>query len=122
MIQNIIVILRFLTIFLLILGAIIAIIQRGEIANPNKITYYDFGYFSSLFGNVVFAFMMHHSIPGILKPVRPEKDVKKVVFYSYIFGCCLLFIVSITAVLAFGDLNNDCSVFPCKIAVSFYIF
>jgi len=31
----------------------------------------DFNHLSTVFGNTVFVFIYHHSIPGIVYPVRP---------------------------------------------------
>ncbi len=41
-------------------------------------------------------------IPSMLTPVRPEKDIKKVLLQGYVFGFLTLTIIPLTAILAFG--------------------
>lgn len=116
--QNIIAVLRYLTSFLMVIGALIYIGRRGGVASGSDIKYFDTSSFASIFGNVVFAFLSHHSLPGIMRPVRPEASIKKVLFWGYVCGCLIMFSVAITAVLAFGDLKNDCDKqFPCALQV-----
>lgn len=118
--QNIIAVLRYVTSFLMIIGALIYIGRRGGVAHGSDIKYFDMDSFASMFGNVVFAFLSHHSLPGILKPVKPEKSIKKVIFFGYICGCIIMYLVAITAVFAFGDLKNNCDDFPCSLQVFFF--
>jgi amino acid permease len=47
---------------------------------------------STVFGNTVFVFIYHHSIPGIIYPVRPQSAIPKMFLISNIFGAVLLFI------------------------------
>ena len=116
--QNVIMVLRFLNTLLMIIGALIYIGRRKGVASANDIKFFDMGDFASIFGNVVFAFLSHHSLPGILKPVRPEHSIKRIIFWGYLCGCLIMLMVAITAVLAFGDLKNDCKDhFPCTLQV-----
>lgn len=122
-IQNVIAVLRYLTSFLMIVGALIYIGRRGGIAHGSQIKYFDISSFASIFGNVVFAFLSHHSLPGIMKPVRPEASIKKVLFWGYVCGCLIMILVAITAVFAFGDLTNSCDDnFPCALQVCNFFF
>ena len=116
--QNIIAVLRYITSLLMIIGALIYIGRRGGVAGGSDIKYFDISNFAAIFGNVVFAFLSHHSLPGILKPIRPETSIKKVIFWGYICGCMIMYMVALTAVLAFGDLTNKCEdSFPCALQV-----
>ena len=121
--QNIIAVLRYLTALLMVIGALIYIGRRKGVAHGSAIKYFDLSNFATIFGNVVFAFLCHHSLPGILKPVRPEQSIKKILFWGYICGCCIMYSVAVTAVLAFGDLTNDCEdSFPCSLQVKTIYF
>jgi hypothetical protein len=46
--------------------------------------------------------MMHHSIPGMVSSIRPEKDIKKTFLWVYAFAFVIIIIICYTAVLAFG--------------------
>jgi len=70
---------------------------------------------STVFGNTVFVFIYHHSIPGIISPVRPQKGINNMFIISNIIGTILLIIEGQLAVWAFGSLTNDCTTFPCRV-------
>lgn len=59
--------------------------------------------FESFFSNTILAFALHHSIPSILTPVRPEKDIKKVSKYGFMVACCVYIFIPILGTLAFGE-------------------
>ena len=71
---------------------------------------------STVFGNTVFIFIYHHSIPGIIYPVRPQSAVPKMFLISNIIGAILLFIEAQLAWYALSGLTNNCEdgTFPCK--------
>ena len=46
---------------------------------------------ATVFGNTVFVFIYHHSIPGIIYPIRPQSSVNKMFVISNVFGATLLF-------------------------------
>ena len=118
--QNSIMIARFLTITLMLIGGLIYIGRRSGEERKATVRIFNVSDFANMFGNTVFAFLMHHSIPGILCPLRPEHKLKKTVVLAYSVGAFLLLSVCITAMMAFGDLENDCSTFPCKLQVNNY--
>lgn len=41
------------------------------VENPDKIVTMDFENLETIFGNTVFVYIMHHSVSGIIYPVRP---------------------------------------------------
>ena len=45
---------------------------------------------ANVFGGTVFVFIFHHSISGIVYPIRPQTDVKSMFLYSHIIGSILL--------------------------------
>eukprot|EP00421_Protoceratium_reticulatum_P029032 CAMPEP_0168468606 /NCGR_PEP_ID=MMETSP0228-20121227/57791_1 /TAXON_ID=133427 /ORGANISM="Protoceratium reticulatum, Strain CCCM 535 (=CCMP 1889)" /LENGTH=361 /DNA_ID=CAMNT_0008484365 /DNA_START=152 /DNA_END=1233 /DNA_ORIENTATION=- len=55
-----------------------------------------------LFGNAVLAFMVHHSLPGLLAPVEKQTDATKVVSISYVIAFCIYMVLGGTALAAFG--------------------
>jgi len=66
----------------------------------------------------VFVFIFHHSISGIVYPIRPQTQVRPMFLTSHIIGASLLALEGFLAWLAFSGLPNKCStnVFPCQIA------
>jgi len=71
---------------------------------------------STAFGNTVFAFIYHHSIPGIIRPVRPQTSVKSMFLYANIVGAFLLAMEGQLAFWAFSGIDHGCSVgFPCSV-------
>ena len=58
---------------------------------------------SDLFGNAIFTFMTHHSLPGLLSPVRPESAITGVVGWSYSICCVLYIALCGSAMFAFWD-------------------
>lgn len=68
--QKVTSLLRFVVTGLLILGSGISIVKNG--ASPlKKINLIDFDYIDVLFSNTIFIFIAHHSVSGIVYPVRP---------------------------------------------------
>jgi hypothetical protein len=75
---------------------------------------------STVFGNTVFIFIYHHSVPGIIYPVRPQSALPKMFLISNIVGGFMLFLEAQLAWYAFSGLPNNCEdtdyqpQFPCK--------
>ena len=75
---------------------------------------------STVFGNTVFVFIYHHSVPGIVYPIRPQSDVGNMFLIANIVGALLLFMEAQLAWYAFSGLPNSCEdvnydpPFPCK--------
>ena len=63
---------------------------------------------AKVFGNTTFAFIYHHSISGIIYPVRPQSQVKSMFLYSNIIGAMFLCTEAMLAWVAFGSLTNRC--------------
>ena len=62
---------------------------------------------ANVFGGTVFVFIFHHSISGIVYPIRPQSEIRPMFLYSHIIGSVLLVIE--------GKQNHDLflSRFPC---------
>ncbi|CAE8678597.1 unnamed protein product [Polarella glacialis] len=56
----------------------------------------------SLFANAVLAFMVHHSLPGLMAPLEDQKDSPKVIATSYGIAYAIYVVLGGTALLAFG--------------------
>ena len=63
---------------------------------------------ATVFGNTVFVFIYHHSIPGIIYPIRPQKAVGSMFLYANVIAAILLFAEGFLAYLAFSGLDNSC--------------
>jgi len=107
--------LRFITTFLMIFGSLLSIFKHGikmEFSDLKP----DFSHASNLFANTLFIFVAHHSIAGIVKPVRPQKAVYDTLFYSFSIGASILIIEANLAAMAFTRVtNSECADFPCEI-------
>jgi hypothetical protein len=61
---------RFLSVSLMIVGAIVIIAQNGgiqDLAPYDGNAYFNLDYFGDIFSNLIFSFMLHHSLPGMTK-------------------------------------------------------
>lgn len=98
--------LRFFTTLLMITGSVISIIFHDGITFEIDDTVPDFKFASNLFANSVFVYVMHHSMAGIVKPVRPQKSIFNVVYYSFLSGSGILILEAVLASLAFSHIRN----------------
>ena len=64
---------------------------------------------ATVFGNTVFVFIYHHSIPGIMYPIRPQESVGRMFLTSNVVASILLFAEGFLAYLAFSGLTNSCA-------------
>ena len=79
---------------------------------------------ATVFGNTVFVFIYHHSIPGIMYPVRPQKKLGSMFLIANIVGAIALALEGQLAFMAFSGLPNECNdphgtTFPCKVDLLF---
>lgn len=89
---------------------------------------------ATTFGNTVFVFIFHHSISGIVYPIRPQSQIKPMFLTSHIIGTALLglegklfyFIkicyIGLMAFLAFSGIDHECghgNTYPCRISKLF---
>lgn len=63
---------------------------------------------ADVFGNTTFAFIYHHSVSGIVYPVRPQSSIKPMFLYSNIIGSIFLCVEAMLAWVAFGALTHPC--------------
>jgi len=97
------------------IGSSIVVIFMYGITPYNKINKFEFGEISNIFGGTVFIFICHHSISGIIYPIRPQSKVKPMMILSFSIGGGILFLEALLAVLAFGGYDDDKEDFPQSI-------
>jgi len=105
---------RFLLIYLMILGSIYSIFKYG-IADLSKIKWFDASHADYMLSNILFTTFMHHSLSGIVYPLRPQSQIKKSFLISYGLQTFSTILHCALALLAFGDRTNECNKFPCEI-------
>lgn len=113
-------VLRFVVTFLMMCGSIYYWADYG----PSTTPVFDFknqiSHLAQVFGNTTFVFIYHHSISGIIYPVRPQKSIKKMFLWSNIIGAAFLLCEAWLAYFAFAARETECdkpdAVFPCKVA------
>ena len=99
----------------MVYGACYYIVDTHETSKSGN-NLWDMSYFGFLLGNCMLTFMWHHSLPNLVRPVRPEKDINKMIFFSDLMVIVILLIVVYSAVFAFGGLTNSCDdSYPCEI-------
>lgn len=113
----------FMRIFVLILmyiGCLIYLKRDGVTAAPVWDWENQSKSLATVFGNTVFVFIYHHSIPGIMYPVRPQQAVGRMFLTANVVASILLFAEGMLAFLVFSGLDNSCDPkhgekahFPC---------
>lgn len=101
-------ILRFVVTLLMCSGSIYYIGKDGPRMTPVFDLKEQLPYLAEVFGNTTFVFIYHHSVSGIITPVRPQKDIKKMFFYSNIIGSLFLVTEAMLAWIAFASLTAPC--------------
>jgi hypothetical protein len=63
--------------------------------------------------------MCHHSLPGIISPVKDKKNINRLIAADFVTILIAYLLLSISAVFAYGDeKNSECKLKPgppCKI-------
>ena len=106
--QMVTTILRFLVTILMCCGSIYYIESAGVNEAPVFDLKNQIKYLAQVFGNTTFVFIYHHSISGIIYPVRPQAATKKMFLYSNIIGASFLVVEATLAFFAFSSLENFC--------------
>ena len=116
--QRIIIVCRFVTLSLMIGGAIYIIAKYSKDV-PQSPSTFDASKFSLVYGNIIFALLAHHSLPGVFTPLRPASAAKRTMGIANFSATFLLMMIGITASFAFGVYTQDCNDggFPCAINV-----
>ncbi|CAD8197690.1 unnamed protein product [Paramecium pentaurelia] len=91
---------RYLTILAMLGGSIQYMIQE-EGTQIQEMQWFNIDALPQMISTAIFAFLMHHSSPGMLRPVRPTSAIRKIIFISFAFGLFTFLFVCLTATLAF---------------------
>lgn len=86
----------------MVIIAIVAIAQ-GDGADVSKIEIADFSAFPALFGASVYAFMCHHSIPGLLSPVEKKNKVTTLFVVDFVSVATAYILLAYSAVFAYDQ-------------------
>lgn len=85
------VIIRFVVIGLMIFGTSFYLVKDGVNHAPVFEWSEQVKSLSTNFGNTVFIFIYHHSVPGIIYPIRPQTNLHKMFMIANIVGALFLF-------------------------------
>ncbi|KAI1725625.1 transmembrane amino acid transporter protein domain-containing protein [Ditylenchus destructor] len=89
---------RWTAFILMISLASIQLFQKGAQASPPSFELHGFG---SFFGVAIYAFMCHHSIPGLITPMREKEFISFRLIYVYLIIFLFYCALSITGSFAF---------------------
>eukprot|EP00817_Percolomonadidae_sp_ATCC50343_P002778 CAMPEP_0117425434 /NCGR_PEP_ID=MMETSP0758-20121206/5692_1 /TAXON_ID=63605 /ORGANISM="Percolomonas cosmopolitus, Strain AE-1 (ATCC 50343)" /LENGTH=458 /DNA_ID=CAMNT_0005209887 /DNA_START=163 /DNA_END=1536 /DNA_ORIENTATION=+ len=78
-------------------------IAEGHGTSFDSLTLFNFSGMKNLYGVVIYSFMCHHSLPGIVTPIRRKNWLN--VLFSLDFVCILMtyVLLCVVAMFAFGD-------------------
>lgn len=102
--QVITTILRFVVTFMMCGGSIYYIDQAGTHIPPVFDWKTQIKFLAQVFGNTTFVFIYHHSISGIIAPIRPQSSIHSMFMWSNIVGSVCLGTEGLLAWFAFGSL------------------
>ncbi|CAD8203122.1 unnamed protein product [Paramecium octaurelia] len=129
-VQTIVALARYLTILAMLTGSIQQMAAAEEI---QEMQWFNIDALPQMISTAIFAFLMHHSSPGMLRPVRPTSAIRKIIFISFIFGLLTFLFVCLTAIWAFpfkdlaaasfyNQLFNQGNLKWAYYIISFYMF
>eukprot|EP00929_Paragymnodinium_shiwhaense_P010261 TRINITY_DN11483_c0_g1_i1.p1 TRINITY_DN11483_c0_g1~~TRINITY_DN11483_c0_g1_i1.p1 ORF type:complete len:503 (-),score=80.87 TRINITY_DN11483_c0_g1_i1:266-1774(-) len=80
---------------------------------------WNIGGLPTLFGNAAFTFMIHHSIPGVVYPMKKHTQANKAIGWTYAVAYVMYIVLCLFALWSFGDIqykscHNQPS-HPCKV-------
>ena len=82
----------------MIVLAITSLVEKGAAGHPPTANIHGFG---SLFGVTVYAFMCHHSLPGLVTPMQSKAGLFSRLSIVYAVVMVFYFTLSITGAFAF---------------------
>lgn len=110
---------RIIVILLLFASMILTIVKYGVRSFPDS-PKFNFSNSALMLGNTLFYFMIQHSIPGIVEGFKPQKNLIKLLFYSFICSFMLFYIYGLFSFISFGHYKTcDFDVFPSAINAYF---
>lgn len=118
LVQIIFSILRFVLCGLLIGASIYVISEYGS--RTAYMSAFDFSYFYLAFSTIIFTFIVHHSIPGFISPVREQLKARRYFCLGFFFTLIVLVIESTLGCLAFEGYSCD-NKYPIGLSVRFLL-
>ncbi|EDV90947.1 transmembrane protein 104 homolog [Drosophila grimshawi] len=94
---------RWLAFALMICITIKMLATDGKRGHPNAANIYAI---PALFGACVYSFMCHHSLPGLLAPLRSKCSVSSILSIDYIVICAFYLILALTGIFAFEHVQD----------------
>lgn len=85
------VVMRFVVITMMYFGSVFYLVKDGTNELPVFNWSTQLNSLATVFGNTVFIFIYHHSVPGIIYPIRPQSKIKSMFLIANIVGAILLF-------------------------------
>lgn len=82
---------RFVVITMMYFGTVFYLVKDGPNEQPVFNWSTQLNSLATVFGNTVFIFIYHHSVPGIIYPIRPQSKIKSMFLIANIVGALLLF-------------------------------
>jgi len=103
---------RNIALFMMIIICLIYI-GEGEGASAKQLPFFDFTGLPALFGVTIYAFMCHHSLPGLLSPVKDKKHLNRLMLGDFITIYIVYGGLCASALFAFGTVTNPtCPNYP----------
>jgi len=91
----------------------IVFIAEGNGAVIKDLKWVDFGKLPALFGVSVFAFMCHHSLPGIISPIKNKNAIHLLMFIDVLAILITYVTLGATAMVAYGaETKEKCDFQP----------
>ena len=113
--QVIIILLRFATVFLMLIGTDYSLYKYGA-SKISEIKLWNTDQFFLVFGNLIMINMLQHCAPGIYFPMRPQRAYRSTLLLNLVVAAVILLMVSILGVVAFASYSGvECNAFPCEI-------
>ena len=108
---SIIMAMRFI-IITLIFGICIYTIAKYGATDWSEIPKFNFKNITLMLGNTLFYFMIQHSVPGIVEGFRPQKNLNRLLFISFLTSFIIFYLYALVTLLAFGkyktcDYNDE---------------
>lgn len=100
-------IMRWVAFITMITLAILKINDNSQKSIKPNVNFVDVANVPNFFGVCIYAFMCHHSLPGIITPMKNKQNYKYVFVGVYLCVLSFYLLLSFTGVYAFGDSLND---------------
>mmetsp|Transcript_59780 Transcript_59780/g.142282 ORF Transcript_59780/g.142282 Transcript_59780/m.142282 type:complete len:517 (+) Transcript_59780:127-1677(+) len=102
-------IIRFIAMSIMFVAAMQALARAEEAAHMDFSTAaedlktWDASGLGAIFGNSVYVFTLHHALPSMIAPLEHQGEAPQVLFCSFTVVVMLMVLLSVTAMLAFGE-------------------